>query len=446
MRRRQVFIAAAVCAAMGCKRSDKKESPAAASQAATATATATTPVVASAPPAAASKAGHECGAQLARLDLQPLAARAPGAAAAPAPAKIDPRAISKDGIPTREVKSFAGVKQSGFRVVYSDSKNAIHEQFHQILQDNKMFDLAAQGLNETVRLPTTVDIQLVDCDQINAFYDPDSHRIIVCYDLLEYFVQVFKPAAKSDEELGIAVLGATLFSFYHETGHGLIHLLDLPAVGREEDSADQIATLILMAAGDDGVSMALSGAYWFQLQQKGGDDTPFWDEHGFDGQRFYNILCLIYGSDPAKYADFVTSGNLPQDRAAQCPAEYQKISHAWDQLLAPFLTSSGAHNAGVAPTVPADETAATAPPSSDHAITCEQVAEKAIELIRAEFEAQQAGKSDDDKADALQQLAANLPSFQEQFLAQCAKEDWPDKDRRCVLDASSIDAASKCGE
>src|SRR5262249_30856938 len=157
---------------------------------------------------------------------------------------------------------------------------------------------------------------------VNAFYDPSSKRIIVCYELLDYFVDVFKPVAKDQTELGNAVLGATMFSFFHETGHGLIHLLDLPAVGREEDSVDQLATLTLIAGGDEGVSMALSGAYWFQLQSKGEHKTPFWDEHGFDAQRFYNIVCLIYGSNPDKYAQFVSSGTLPPERAKRCPEEY----------------------------------------------------------------------------------------------------------------------------
>jgi hypothetical protein len=443
--RRGLVIAASVCALAGaCKKDDKKQSPTAAENGGSGSSSGEgATAVAKAPPAGAANTGHECGTLLAKVELRPLApAKAAGADAV----KTDPATISKAGIPTTEVRSFGGVTQTGFRVVYADSPNAAHEQFHQILQANKLFDHAAQGLNETIRLPTTVDIQLVDCDQVNAFYDPDAHRIIVCYDLLEYFVQVFKPTVKSDDELGTAVLGATLFSFYHETGHGLIHLLDLPAVGREEDSADQIATLILMAAGDDGVSMAMSGAYWFQLQQKAGDETPFWDEHSFDAQRFYNVLCLIYGSNPDKYADFVTSGNLPQDRAAQCPAEYKKIKHAWDKLLQPYLTNEGAANIHVAPSVPAEEIAEHAPASGDHQVTCEQVAEKAIQLIAREFDTQIAAMDAEQQAEARQQLEANLPSFQEQFLSQCAKEDWPDKDRACVLAAASVDAASKCGQ
>jgi hypothetical protein len=411
-----------------------------------------TPVAKGPPPPGASHVGESCGPKLAKLDVKAAPeAAAPGAApAALAPAakaaKVDPSTISKAGIPTMAVKGFAGVKQTGFRVSYAESSNPLHENLHQILQENHMFELAAQGLNETIRLPTTVDIQLVDCDTINAFYDPNSHRIIVCYELLEYFLGQFKDRAANDQELGMAVLGATMFSFYHETGHGLIHLLDLPAVGREEDSVDQLATLILIAAGDDGVSMALSGAYWFQMQQASSTETPFSDEHSFDGQRFYNIMCLIYGSDPKKYAGFIANGNLPEARAEQCPEEYAKIKKSWEKLLEPYLTNGAAENIDVAPQVAADEIAAQAPAGDDHTITCQQVAEKATQLIAAEFEKQAATLNDDQKAAAATEMQSNMPSFLEQFLSQCAKENWPDKDRKCVLDADSIDAAGKCGQ
>ena len=424
-----------------------------------------------APPPLASTFGASAGGELAKV-VAPTDA-ASGAAPAPA-AAITAESVPKLGLPTMAVRGFAGVKQTGFRVSYAPSKNATHEQFRQVLSDNHIFELVAEGLNKTVRLPRTIDIQLVDCGVVNAFYDPNNSRIIVCYELLSYFVDVFKPAAQSDDQLGQAVIGATIFSFYHETGHALIHQLDLPAVGREEDAVDQLATLILMAAGDDGVGMALSGAYWFQLQQKAGNDTPFWDEHAFEGQRFYNIMCLIYGSAPSKYAGFVASGNLPSARAQRCEEEYGKTQRSWEKLLQPHLTNGAAEEIDYQPSVPVAETTPDSPPpvattdddddddddvegvddpaaddaptAPGHRITCEQVAEKAVELIAAEAEKQLSGMSAEDQQQKIDEIKANLPAFLEQFLAQCAREDWPDRDRQCVLDASTLDRASHCGQ
>jgi hypothetical protein len=415
------------------------------------------------PPPLASKIGSGAGDEFAKLAEAAPPPPAPSATEPAAPPAVTAAEVSAEGLPTHAVRGFAGIEQTGFRVTYASSQNSQHDQFRQVFEEHKVFELVAQGLNQTIRMPKTIDIQMVDCGVINAFYDPNRSRIIVCYELLTYFVGIFKDNVASEAQLGQAVIGATLFGFYHELGHALIHQLDLPALGREEDSADQIATLMLMEAGDDGVGMALSGAYWFNLQQKSGNETPFWDEHAFDGQRYYNILCMIYGSNPTKYAGFVESGNLPAARAGRCQEEFVKIRSSFQKLITPHLTlnkpSEIEYEQPVAepevqppavetvetdvfeePEEP-DEPAATA----EHAISCEQVAEKAIELIGVEAEKQLAKLPAEQQEQALEEIKANLPAFLEQFLAECAKEDWPDRDRQCVLDAATLDKAGRCG-
>ena len=422
------------------------------------------------PPPGAGSLGAEVGDELARIKASEQAA-APGGARL----KTDVSLIAKAPVDNLPIRSFAGVKRTGFTVSYNSSSNAAHEQYRKALEGNRVFEEVAEGLNKTVRLPTTVDIQLVDCDTVNAFYDPNNKRIIVCYELVDYFLDVFRGTAKNDDELGTAVIGATIFSFFHESGHALIHILDLPAVGREEDSADQLATITLIAAGDEGVAMALSGAYWFQLQQKSDRKTVFWDEHAFDGQRFYNILCMIYGSNPSKYQGFVTSGDLPAERAQRCPEEFAKISRSWQQLLKPHLTNSGAENMDDAqpqiaqvptipsepPAIPTEPTPPLVPPtipaapsndpwatptaSKPTGTSCEQVAEKAIGLIGQELEARAATMTESEVADAQAKVESELPAMLQEFISECQRDKWPEKDRQCVLRAADLAAASRCG-
>jgi hypothetical protein len=413
--------------------------------------------------------------------------------------KVDVSTIEKPVAEKVALMSFSGGNSGGelpgFRVTYNPSRNPAHEQYRKAFVENHVFENVAQGLNNTVKIPTSVNINTVDCNTINAFYDPNNKRIIVCYELLDYFIGVFKPTAKSDAELGNAVLGATIFSFFHESGHGLIDLLDLPAVGREEDSVDQLATLILISSGDEGVAMALSGAHWFQLQTKGGHTTPFWDEHAFDGQRFYNILCLIYGSDPKKYGGFVSSGNLPEERAARCPEEYAKINKAWEKLLQPHLTNGAANNINYKPQVPvaeapsqsqadpwnnsnsgkagnsgggglgsiAGDTASDTPepapapaPSAPAApaapkpkpaaanITCEQVARKAAKLIGQEAAKRAESMSEEEVEDLKAKLETQLPAALQQVLDECAKQNWSQKSRACVIKARTLAQATQC--
>ncbi|MDB4964135.1 MAG: hypothetical protein JWP01_4134 [Myxococcales bacterium] len=417
------------------------------------------------PPAQAdTKLGAKTGDELAKLDAQPVI---PASALAPQDDAAQAATIKNIAQPTPDkvaIKGFARVETHGFKVTYNPSSNASHESYRTIFTENRVFETVAEGLNKTVRVPDSVDIQTVDCGTVNAFYDPNTRRIIVCYELLDYFLSVFKDSAKNETDLGNAVMGAVMFSFFHEAGHGLIHLLDLPAVGREEDSVDQLATLILIAGGDDGVAMALSGAYWFQLQsQAGGNETPFWDEHAFDGQRFYNILCLIYGSDPAKYQSFVAAGNLPKDRAARCPEEYAKINKAWEKLLQPHMTNGAAENIDYQPSVPVAEapqastedpwggapstpsTPEPAAPARAAGITCEQVAEKAAELIGAEAQNRAKAMSAEEIEQLRASLEAELPAAIEQILSTCAKDDWSDSARACILESRTLATADTCG-
>jgi Putative metallopeptidase len=435
------------------------------------------------PPGAVAIAAKD-GDQLAKLEVPVAPPSEPAAPAAPAP-QGTPSAPNEGAAPAVDMatiaapepeklalRGFGELQPTGFSVTYSASKVEAHEGFRKILEENRVFEKFAEQLNKTIRIPSKVEIQLVDCGTINAFYDPRGKRIIMCYELIDYFLRVFKPTAKSNDELGAAVFGAVAFTFFHEVGHGLIDQLELPAVGREEDSADQIATLTLMGTGDEGVGMALSGAYWFQLQQKGGNETPFWDEHAFDGQRFYNIVCLIYGSDPSKYGNFVTSGTLPATRAKRCPEEYAKIGKAWNKLLASHFTNSGAENADLpqvaladppaptadpapangdqpAPTAPAtDEPTAVEPAATPavqtHAISCEQVAEKASDLIGQELEQRVRKLSAAERQEAKHKLETELPAALETILAECRKADWSDASRLCVINAENLAEASAC--
>ena len=61
--------------------------------------------------------------------------------------------------------------------------------------------------------------------------------------------------------------------------------------------------------------------------------------HSLDKQRFYNVICWVYGSNTKKYAE-LTKGKdpiLPEGRAEGCEQEYERITKAWQTLLGPHL-------------------------------------------------------------------------------------------------------------
>jgi len=120
-----------------------------------------------------------------------------------------------------------------------------------------------------------------------------------------------------------------------------VAVLDLPVTGKEEDAVDQLSLFILTDGSDDGEKAALDGARSFYIegrQEKTDvDELPFWDEHSLGEQRFYNIICAVYGQNKAKYSYLVKEGTLPPERAERCEGEYEQIERSWSKLLAPHL-------------------------------------------------------------------------------------------------------------
>jgi Putative metallopeptidase len=192
-------------------------------------------------------------------------------------------------------------------------------------------------LDQSLRLPRDIKVVFEACDEVNAFYNSEDVTITLCDEYIDYYGELFSqfPAAEAKD----AIIGSVVSTFLHEVGHALIDQLALPTVGREEDAADQLSTVILIASGDEGNAMALEGAYAFIAESEAdGEETPYWDEHSLDEQRFYNSVCLIYGSDPDGWDDLVSEEDLPEERAEKCREEYQQISSSWQKLLTPYLT------------------------------------------------------------------------------------------------------------
>lgn len=221
-----------------------------------------------------------------------------------------------------------------------------HETWRSAMKDNDLFGKFANGLNQLVAIPGIVTIEARECGQENAFYKPIGGplaEIVMCYEFLDYLGRVFSPYNEDPGKMGQMVMGAWTFTLIHELGHALIHQLDLPITGKEEDAVDQFSTLMLTNAGGSGEIALLAGAQWFRLasslnrSQNTSENVHynFSDEHSINEQRFYNLLCWEYGYNPEAAEWTVKDGTLPAKRAQRCNNEYQQIVHTWERLLAP---------------------------------------------------------------------------------------------------------------
>jgi hypothetical protein len=229
---------------------------------------------------------------------------------------------------------------------YLSSTNPTYQGFEKAFREERFLDDVLDNLSQSFVLPTALEVRVGECGEVNAFYDSEDRSISMCYELLEYYVDMFSRDAKTDEdreEAGTKAAAALLFAFYHELGHALINVYELPVLGREEDAADQLATVILLETweAEDSQQALMATAEWFDdsssTDQDSDEEPAFWDEHSLDAQRYYNVLCWTYGSDPEFFGEVVTDWGLPEERAKRCPSEYEQMTHAWQALIGPHM-------------------------------------------------------------------------------------------------------------
>jgi hypothetical protein len=150
------------------------------------------------------------------------------------------------------------------------------------------------------------------------------------------------PASLDSAQLQQYVDGNLAFVAFHEMGHALVSELDIPIAGREEDAVDRLATLILMPdQGDPPTDLMAAMDGWFRSDAgQPVDSIPWWDEHGTGAQRGFQIACLLYGADPARFAAAADAG-LPEERRQSCVDEAHRNDRAWTRLLADGLRPAG---------------------------------------------------------------------------------------------------------
>jgi putative metallopeptidase DUF4344 len=198
-------------------------------------------------------------------------------------------------------------------------------------------------LNDAFALPEDIAIEFVagsgTGELESPFYDPQTRTITYPYSFLIASGELISSVDPeiSEDRLYEAVFGSTLFFLAHEIGHALVDTLDVPVTGREEDAVDGLAAAILTQSPDTAQFIIDSADFFAGLTQTRGEEDAgierFADEHSVDEQRYFQLLCYVYGTDPERYQALVDNGALPADRAERCPREAQQNVDSWDKLL-----------------------------------------------------------------------------------------------------------------
>jgi hypothetical protein len=246
-------------------------------------------------------------------------------------------------------------------IVYQDdaiqpaNRNAI-----KTIADSGVFERMADRLTKAVALP--YDLQIVVTDDLpKGVDDPttelDGRRVFwpaafskETYDILaEFLPEVIRdkgvPRIIAQQHFTADVLNvwSNQFVLGHELGHALIHLLNLPLTGLEEDSADGFATFFTVIDPETGPNAALGAAVLFDAMASKRPQLTLEDfssDHAVIQQRVYNFLCAALGSSSQRLQSLVTDGYMPELRAMMCGKEWAQLNHGWWTVLDPHLNSN----------------------------------------------------------------------------------------------------------
>ena len=225
------------------------------------------------------------------------------------------------------------------RIEYGEPNGAIETSIQEELKRSETVSSVTTFINRSFQL--TEPLVLFFGGDDGPLYDGEAGKIQIPYAFVTEIKDRFTQA--NYETTGVtaneASKDALMHTLFHEFAHAAIAMYELPVLGKEEDAADALATILLIEFFEEGAEISLSAADLFDLESDDRDtlgDEDFWDEHSLDEQRYFSTLCYVYGSDPEKYVAILEDGNLSEDRAELCIEEYEYTAKSWFKVLKPY--------------------------------------------------------------------------------------------------------------
>lgn len=141
----------------------------------------------------------------------------------------------------------------------------------------------------------------------------------------------------ADEAAAQFVTSNVISTFYHELGHALIDVLQLPVLGKEEDAADTLASVLTHAIWEEDAATQITydtaNAFALWASEPEGWDSAYADTHSLDQQRYFSTVCLFYGANPEAREAVAKDLELPSERAELCPDEFAQAEAGWGAML-----------------------------------------------------------------------------------------------------------------
>ncbi len=271
-------------------------------------------------------------------------------AAGEPPAQLPQPRHPGDGSMAQPAPADAQPAPSAFEYAYAPPRSPELQRIHLRVRDADLLRRlpAVQAIDGMFALPRRLRYVTAECGEFGAFYRPADAEVVLCYETLRTLYergQAHQQALGLGDEHPLRYVRANVrFMVLHETGHALVHLLDLPVTGRQEDAVDQLAAILMLRFTSreetpaEVIENLRLAANWMLSRSTGAYNLDAYAaEHALGEQRFFNLQCLIYGTDPDGFAGMVEAGDLTAARASGCAREMRLASRAWLRLLLPHL-------------------------------------------------------------------------------------------------------------
>lgn len=231
-------------------------------------------------------------------------------------------------------------------VAYVPTGDLILKEVYDLLRDRRALERVQEMLSP-FHLPEELTIKTAECGVVDSRYRRENFKptVTICY---EYLRHILESLPNEITPAGITPADATAGQFFwvtfHEVGHAIFDIFDVPIFGHPEDAADNFATYILLQFGRGQARRLIGGAAWAWRAYLGDYKrnpvvrkriAAFADNHGLPEERFYNLLCLAFGADPVQFAD--VDSYLPPTRLSTCEFEYRTLVNAFHKEISPHI-------------------------------------------------------------------------------------------------------------
>lgn len=211
--------------------------------------------------------------------------------------------------------------------------------YAQLVIESGIFDEAIADLNDFFILPVPITIVFASGIPGPQYYQG---VINMPYEFLYQNDLVLSAAEYYDnpEDMIATLLNLTEFVLYHEVGHALCDVLDVPVLGKEEDAVDGFAAVLSTIWELDEVALSAADVFDATIIVQSNTEiheSEFWDAHSLSEQRMYNIFCLIYGSNPQKHPTLLEDIGMPQEQGDRCQYDFSRVYRNWGRVLEAYI-------------------------------------------------------------------------------------------------------------